>query len=70
MNYKTYKLPELRQMVVRRYHSGFSEIYSSESANITLAKTFIQAPLMSGRPVEILLSDKHDLDELTNNTYI
>ena len=39
-NYKTYKLPVLRQMVVERYQSIFSAVDSSECENAITAETF------------------------------
>ena len=69
-NYKTYKLPVLRQMVVEHYQSVFAEIESSECKIAVTAETFIKAPLTIGRPVEILECDEHDFDELINNSRI
>ena len=59
-NYKIYKLPVLRQMVIDRYKSIFAKIQSTECKNAVTEETFIQAPLQIERPVEILECDKHN----------
>ena len=51
-NYKTYKLPVLRQMVIERYKSIFAKIQSTECKN--------DATEEFERPVEILECDEHD----------
>ena len=69
-NYKTYKLPVLRQMVIDRYKSIFAKAESTECKNATTEQTFIQATLTIGRPVEIFLSDEHDFDNVLSDTII